>query len=69
MPSIELHGLVFEEYKTGEWRVFDINYGHRLGRLVFEEGPGWIFTNLTTSFLDMGQMATIVEFVKSLDSF
>lgn len=76
MSEIELNGLVFKKVprRKGMPKTFEIvslNYGMVLGQLMLEEGPGWILSMDSFQpphFIDIGDMETIVEFVKTKTS-
>lgn len=65
--DIEFEGLFFTAEADNQYHILDVNYEMAVGTLKFEEGPGWILYDLPT-FLDMGHLRTVTEFVKSLPS-
>lgn len=73
MSDIELNGLVFKKVPMKKsmpktFEVVSVNYGMVLGHLMLEEGPGWILSMDSfhpPHFIDIGDMATIVEFVRT----
>lgn len=70
LNEIELHGLVFTKISDQPvWKILDLSYGRVIGHLGLREGPGYILDmNANGSWLDFGQMSTIVEFIKNLPS-
>lgn len=73
MSEIELNGLVFKKVPRKKsmpltFEVVSLNYGMILGHLMLEEGPGWILSMDSFQpphFIDIGDMQTIIEFVKT----
>lgn len=66
MPAseIEFHGIVFSRQSNYVWKLLDLSYGVTLGHLSLVEGPGWVLDTSEVSFIDVGQMYSIIKFVE-----
>ncbi len=65
MESIEISGLIFTKESDIRYSVLDISYGMKVGTLIFDEGPGWVLTDLPT-YLDQSHFLALHTFISSL---